>query len=83
MSYTHLTKTELVFIEEYHHFGLSGRKIAKKLERGHEAIYRVIRRLKQGLTAVDVYRQYKQNKSNCGRKRIEIPPDEKSTLIKR
>src|SRR5699024_9578501 len=29
MSYTHLTKTELVFIEEYHAFGLSGRKIVK------------------------------------------------------
>src|SRR5690625_69374 len=83
MSYTHLTKTELVFIEEYHNFGLSGRKIAKKLRRGHEAIYRVIRRLKQGLTAVDVYRQYKKNKSNCGRKRIELPPDEKKYINKK
>jgi len=31
MSYTHLTKTELVFIEEYHEIGISGRKIAKNL----------------------------------------------------
>ena len=53
MSYTHLTKTELVFIEEYHEFGLSGRNIARKLKRGHEAIYRVIRQLKKGLTAMD------------------------------
>ena len=38
MSYTHLTKTELVFIEEYHAFGLSGRKIAKILKRGQEQL---------------------------------------------
>lgn len=30
-SYTHLTKTGLVFIEEYHEIGLKGRKIADKL----------------------------------------------------
>lgn len=54
MSYTHLTKTELIFIEEYHAFGLSGRKIAKKLKRGHESVYRIIRQLKKGLTAIDI-----------------------------
>ncbi|WP_289890907.1 hypothetical protein [Virgibacillus pantothenticus] len=58
MSYTPLPKTELVFIEEYHEFGLSGRKIANKLRRGHEAVYRVIRQLKEGLIAIDVYIQY-------------------------
>jgi|SRR5690625_3026895 len=78
MSYTHLTKTELVFIEEYHEIGLTGRKIAKKLTRSHEAIYRVISQLKKGLSAIDIYRQYKINKSNCGRKRITLPPKEKS-----
>ena len=48
MSYTHLTKTELVSIEEYHEIGLTGRKIAKKLTRVHETIYCVIRQLKKG-----------------------------------
>src|SRR5699024_7774133 len=38
MSYTHLTKTELVFIEEYHAFDLSGRKIAKILKRRQEQL---------------------------------------------
>ncbi|MBP2259163.1 IS30 family transposase [Virgibacillus alimentarius] len=80
MSYTHLTKTELVFIEEYHEFGLSGRKIAKKLKRGHEAIYRVIRQLKKGLTAIDVHLEYKANKAKCGRKRIQLTPDEKTYI---
>jgi len=42
---TYPTKTELVFIEEYHEIGLSGRKIADKLKCSHESIYRVIRQL--------------------------------------
>ena len=83
MSYTHLTKTELVFIEEYHEIGLSGRKIAKKLTRGHEAIYRVTRQLNKGLNAIDIYRQYKKNKAKCGRKRITLPPDEKEYINKK
>jgi len=76
MSYTHLTKTELVFIEEYHYFGHSGRRIAKKLKRGHESIYRVIRQLKDGFTALDIYLQYKMNRQNCGRKNIDLPTSE-------
>src|SRR5699024_1864967 len=79
-SYTHLTKTELVFIEKYHELKLSGRKIAKKLSRGHEAVYRVIRQLDKGLNAIDIYRQYKKNKAKCGRKRITLPPDEKEYI---
>lgn len=80
MSYTHLTKTELVFIEEYHEFGLLGRKIAKKLKRGHEAIYRVIRQLKKGLTAIDVHLEYKANKAKCGRKKVQLTLNEKSYI---
>lgn len=76
MSYTHLTKTELIFIEEYHAIGLKGRHIAKKLGRGHETIYRIIRQLKQGQTAIEIYLKYKQNKPNCGRKPIELPQEE-------
>ena len=72
MSYTHLTKTELVFIEEYHEFGLKGRKIAARLGRGHEAVYRVIRQLKKGFTAIDVHLQYLTNKAKCGRKKISL-----------
>lgn len=76
MSYIHLTKTELIFIEEYHFFGHSGRTIAKKIKRGHEAIYRVIRQIKKGFTALDIYLRYKNNKSNCGRNHIELPSSE-------
>lgn len=45
MPYTNLTKTELVFIEEYYHFGMNDRKIAERLKRGHETAYRILRQL--------------------------------------
>src|SRR5699024_439965 len=80
MSYTHLTKTELVFIEEYHAFGLSGRKIAKKLKRGHETIYRVVRQLNKGFTAIDIDFQYQANKARCGRKKIQLTPSERNHI---
>lgn len=82
MSYTHLTKTELVFIEEYHEFGLSGRKIANKLKRGHEAVYRVIRQLKEGLTVIDVYLQYPTYKAKCARKKIQLKLTKRTTSMK-
>ncbi|MFB1052268.1 IS30 family transposase [Paraliobacillus sp. JSM ZJ581] len=76
MSYTHLTKTELIFIEEYFSIGRKGRQIAEKLKRGHEAIYRVIRQLKEGKTAIDIYLEYKKNKQKCGRKPIQLSKNE-------
>lgn len=76
MSYTHLTKTELIFIKKYHAIGMKGRQIAENLRRGHEAIYRVIRQLKAGKTAIEIYIQYKKNKQECGRKPIHLPQDE-------
>src|SRR5699024_4515752 len=78
MSYTHLTKTELIFIEEYHKLNLYDREIAEKLHLGHEAVYRVIRKLKKCSTAIDVYSQYKKNKARCGRKKIQLSSSEKN-----
>lgn len=83
MSYTHLTKTELIFIEEYHLFGLSGHQIADKLKRGHESIYRIIRQLKKGFTAIEIYLQYQVNKARCGRKKIDLPPSEVTYIKKK
>src|SRR5690625_5674213 len=76
MSYTHLTKTELIFIEEYFSIGYKGHKIATKLGRGPETVYRIIRKIKQGKTAIEIYSEYKQKKHKCGRNTIELPQDE-------
>src|SRR5690625_1677661 len=83
MSYTHLTKTELIFIEKYFEVGLKGRQIAEKLQRGHESIYRVIRQLKEGKTVIEIYRQYKKNKQKCGSKPIQLPQGEINYINKK
>src|SRR5699024_379137 len=57
-----------------------GRKIAEKLKRGHETVHRVIRQLKKGLTAIDVYLEYTANKAKCGRKKIQLTPDEETYI---
>lgn len=64
----------------YHAFGLKGRKIAEKLKRGHEEIYRVIRQLKLGLTAMHIHLQYRANKAKCDHKRIQLSIAEKSYI---
>jgi len=76
MSYTHFTKTELIFIESYHAIDMKGRQIADKLGRRNEIIYRVIRQLKDGNTATENFLQYKKNKQKCGRKPIQLPQDQ-------
>lgn len=63
-------------MEEYYKNGHKGHAISKRLKRGHEAIYHVIRQLKEGKTAIEVYFQYKKNKQNCGRKPIQLPREE-------
>lgn len=64
-------------------FGQSGRKIAQNLKRGPETVYRVIRQLDKGFTALDIYLRYKENKKNCGRKNIVLPASEVKYINKK
>lgn len=60
MCYTHLIKEDLVLIEEYHECDISNRKNSERLKHGHETIYRIIRRLNKGLSAIEVYFEYQK-----------------------
>jgi transposase, IS30 family len=62
MTYTHLTTDELVLIESYHHNQISTATTALRLYRSRQTIHNVVQFLKQGYSALDYYRQYKQNK---------------------
>jgi len=44
MSYIHLTKTKIIFIEDYHELDFSGHKIAHKLKPGFGTVYLIISR---------------------------------------
>ena len=78
--YPHLTPNDLVIIEAYFHQETPVAMVAKKLERGRQAINNVYRFLKQGKTALDYLERYQKNKKRCGRKPIEIPVEEKEYI---
>ncbi|MGM8184426.1 transposase, partial [Enterococcus italicus] len=83
MIYTHLTPTELVMIEAYFNQMHSVSKVAKRLQRSRQTIYNVYRFLKNGGNAMSYYKQYKKNKSNCGRRPIVLPDEQQEYIQKK
>lgn len=83
MTYTHLTPTELVMIEAYFNQMHSVSKVAKRLQRSRQTIYNVYRFLKNGGNAMSYYKQYKKNKSNCGRRPIVLPDEQQEYIQKK
>ncbi|WP_208559100.1 IS30 family transposase [Marinilactibacillus kalidii] len=73
MTYSHITTDELVLIESYYHNNVSTARIAQLINRSRQTIHNVVTALKQGVTILDYYRQYKLNKKRCGRKKIILP----------
>ncbi|MGY3765228.1 IS30 family transposase, partial [Vagococcus vulneris] len=76
MIYTHLTTEELVLIESYYHQHQKVIVVAKHLKRSKQTIYNVYKAFDKGLSALDYYRNYKNNKKNCGRRPISLSDDE-------
>lgn len=83
MTYTHLTPTELVMIEAYFNQMHAVSKVAKRLQRSRQTIYNVYRFLKNGGNAMSYYKQYKKNKSNCGRRPIVLPDEQQEYIQKK
>ena len=82
MTYTHITTDELVIIEAYFHQETPTSQIAKRIGRARQTVHNVIAYLKDGHTALEYYRRYKENKSRCGRKRIVLPTDQQKHVEK-
>ncbi|OTP09997.1 integrase [Enterococcus sp. 10A9_DIV0425] len=80
MTYTHLTTDELVLIASYFNIDKPVALVAQSLNRSRQTIYNVYSFLKQGKKVLDYYRQYKQNKSRCGR-HSTVLSDEQSTYV--
>ena len=62
MTYKHLTIDELTMIESYYLQENKPVEIAKRMGRAIQTIYNVVNQFKQGLTALDYWNQYKENK---------------------
>ncbi|QOQ80123.1 hypothetical protein IMX20_09435 (plasmid) [Aerococcus urinaeequi] len=67
MTYTHLTRDELVMIEDYYHQNIAVTTISDRLKRSRIRVYNVISFLKEDYTASEYYQQYKKKKQRFGR----------------
>lgn len=77
MTYTHLTTDELVLIESYYHQG----KKFYILKRARQTIYNVYDALNEGISIIDYYKRYKQNKKKCERRPTSLS-DRETEYIK-
>lgn len=83
MTYTHLTTDELILIESYYHQTKKVKFVAETLKRSKQTIYNVYNALDNGLSMLDYYQRYKNNKKNCGRRPILLPDNETDYIQKK
>lgn len=81
MTYTHITINELVLIEAYYKINTPVKEIATSLSRARETIYKVIRAFKSGVTTLEYYKNYCENKKRCGRKKSTYTEKKKPTYF--
>lgn len=82
MTYTHITIEELVMIEAYFHQKIPFSKIAIFIGRSRQTIHNIVTFLRKGYTALDYFKQYKENKKRCGRHPIALPNDQQEYIQK-
>ncbi|MDL2063800.1 IS30 family transposase [Lactiplantibacillus paraplantarum] len=76
MTYTHLTIDELTTIYSFWKLNKKAYRVAAALHRSAETVYRIYRFLDAGGTLIDYQQHYRRHKQHCGRKSIQLAPDE-------
>lgn len=76
MTYTHLTIDELTTIYSFWKLNKKAYRVAPALHRSAETFYRIYRFLDAGGTLIDYQQHYRRHKQHCGRKPIQLSPDE-------
>lgn len=76
MTYTHLTIDELTTIYFFWKLNKKAYRVAPALHRSAETVYRIYRFLDAGGTLIDYQQHYRRHKQHCGRKPIQLAPDE-------
>ncbi|MFT8493670.1 MAG: IS30 family transposase [Liquorilactobacillus satsumensis] len=76
MTYTHLTIDELTKIYSFWKLNKKAYRVAPALQRSAETVYRIYRFLDAGGTLIDYQQHYRRHKQHCGRKPIQLAPDE-------
>lgn len=75
MSYKHITINELTNIEANFKLGIKARECAKRMHIGKDKVYAYYKKFDQGLTVIEIYSQYQENRKRCGRKLIQLSED--------
>lgn len=76
MAYTHLTIDELTTIYSFWKLNKKAYHVAPALHRSAETVYHIYRFLDAGGTLIDYQQHYRRHKQHCGRKPIQLAPDE-------
>ena len=72
----HITINELTNIHIYFLNGINANKSSKLMGIGKDKVYCYFRLFKKGLTVLEIYYTYKENKSKCGRKKKQFSQDQ-------
>lgn len=76
MTYKHLTIDELTMIASYFLQGIKPVEIAKRMNRAIQIIYNVVKQFKLGISVLEYWHAYKENKKKYGRKSIRLSKQE-------
>lgn len=71
----HITINEFTNIHIYFLNGINANKSSKLMGIGKDKVYCYFRLFKKGLTVLEIYYTYKENKSKCGRKKKQFSQD--------
>ena len=72
MLHKHITINQLISIQLYQKSGINANEASKLLNIGKDKTYYYYRQFKKGLSVLEIYNQYKNNKTKCGRKKIQF-----------
>ena len=72
MSYKHITINELTNIEANYKLDIKARECAIRMKIGKDKVYTYYKMFMKGLTVIEIYNQYLENRKKCGRKHIDL-----------
>lgn len=78
----HITIEQLVCIQIYQRFNINALQCSEMMGIGKDKAYHYYRLFKKGLKPIEIYQQYKKNKSKCGRKKLVLSEEKLESINK-
>jgi len=80
MLHKHITIEQLISIQIYQKFNINALQCSKMMGIGKDKAYHYYKLFKEGLKPLQVYQQYKSNKSKCGRKKTVLSEEKLESI---